>query len=55
MSYNSRRNILGAVPLAGEMAYHLWNVGYSTKKSGYSVNLIKKAKWPALYSIDEGD
>lgn len=50
MSYNSRRNVLGAITLGGKIAYHLWNLGYSVQKNNYSVTLLKKPKWHSQHS-----
>lgn len=46
VSYNSRRGILSAIPVAGKVAYHIFNIEYSRqKKTNYNVKLLKKAKW----------
>ena len=45
ITYNSRRNILAAIPLTEKIAYHLFDVGYSARKNSPSVKLLKKAKW----------
>ena len=43
MTYNSRRGFLGAIPVVGEIAYHLYNI--STSKAGNTVKLIRKSRW----------
>ena len=48
MSSNPRRSILGAVPIEGKIAYHLYN--FTTRKTGNSVQLIRKSKWHSKYS-----
>ena len=54
MAYNSRRNIFGAISLTGETPYHLYNIGYSSQKSGYSVKLLKQSKWQSRNSAAYG-
>jgi hypothetical protein len=55
VSYNSRRNILGAITLLGKIGYHLFECGYDNQKSIYSVKLLRKSKWPSQFSIDQGN
>ena len=50
IAYNSRRGILGAVPLKKEISYHLFNVGSNTAKTKDIVKLIRKSKWHSQYS-----
>ena len=45
MAYNSRRGILGALPIREKINCHLLNIGYSKLKSHCDVKLIKKLKW----------
>ena len=46
VTYNTRRNILGALSVTDKISYHLFNVEYSQKeKSSYNVRVLKKAKW----------
>lgn len=53
VTYNSRRGFLGAIPLEGKIAYHLYHIGYSGKKSGYGVKLLRKSKWCSQFSIED--
>lgn len=50
MTYNSKRNILGAITLGEKTAYHLFDIGYSKQKGNYSAKLLKKFKWHPEYS-----
>ena len=54
VTYNSRRNLLCAIPLAEKAAYHLWDLGYSGQKSNYGAKLLKKSKWQSQYSSRRG-
>lgn len=45
MTYNTRRNFLGAIPIGERIAYHIFDTGYSRSKSGCSVKLLRKTKW----------
>ena len=49
ITYNSRRGILGAVPLYGKISYHLFNVGSHVSKTNDIVKLIRKSKWHSQY------
>ena len=50
ITYNSRRSILGAVPLAQKISYHLFNVGSNASKTKDIVKLIRKSKWHSQQS-----
>lgn len=45
MSYSARRNLLSAISIQGKIAYHLFNIEYSSHKSNYNVKLLRKSKW----------
>ena len=45
ITYNSRRGIIGAVPLYGKISYHLFNVDSNASKTKDIVKLIRKSKW----------
>ena len=45
ITYNSRRSILGAVPLNKKISYHLFNVDSHASKTKDIVKLIRKSKW----------
>ena len=49
---NPRRRILGAIPVTGEIAYHLFDL--TTGKTGNIVKLIRKSRWHSQHSADEG-
>ena len=44
ITYNSRRGILGAVPLKEKISYHLFNVDSHASKTKDIVKLIRKSK-----------
>ena len=50
ITYNSRRGILGAIPLDQKISYHLFNVGSNASKTKDIVKLIRKSKWHYQYS-----
>ena len=50
ITYNSRRGIIGAVPLYGKISYHLFNVGSNASKTKDIVKLIRKSKWHSQHS-----
>ena len=50
ITYNSRRGILGAVPLDNTISYHLFNVGSTASKTNDIVKLIRKSKWHSQQS-----
>ena len=45
MTYNSRRNIFGAIPLRGNIVYHLFKVDVGASKLKDIVRLCRKTKW----------
>ena len=49
MTFNERRNILGSVFGGEKVGYRLHNINYSAQKGRYSVQLLRKSKWPAQY------
>ena len=49
ITYNSRRGILGAIPLEQKTSYHLFNVGSNASKTKDIVKLIRKSKWHSQY------
>ena len=50
ITYNSRRSILGAVPLERKISYHLFTVDPNASKTKDIVKLIRKSKWHSQYS-----
>ena len=50
ITYNSRRGILGAVPLKEKISYHLFNVDSHASKTKDIVKLIRKSKWHSQHS-----
>lgn len=55
MTYNSKREILGAISTSEEIAYHLWKIEYSRQNSNDSVKLLKKGKWHSQYDIGDSE
>ncbi len=55
VTYNSRRSILGAIPVAGRIAYHLFNVDAKASNAGDIVKLKRKSKWHSQYSTRQGN
>ena len=53
VTYNSRKSILGAIPVGGKIAYHLYN--FSAGKTENTVQLLRKSKWHSQYSTAEGN
>ena len=49
ITYNSRRGILGAIPLEKEISYHLFNVDSKVSKTKNIVKLTRKSKWHSQY------
>ena len=54
LTYNTRRNVLGAIPLTGKIAYHLWIIEYSGQRSNYDIKLLRKSRWPVQHKVDTG-
>lgn len=52
--FNARRSILGSIPLEGKIAHHLHSIEYSGQKGSYSVQLLRKSKWPAKFKTKRG-
>ena len=55
ITYNSRRSILGAVPLNEKISYHLFNVGSNASKTKDIVKLLRKSKWHSQQSNHQHD
>ena len=51
VTYNSRKSILGAIPVGGKLVYHFYN--FTTKKTDNIVKLTRKSKWHTQYSTNE--
>ena len=51
LTYNPRRNILGALSVRDKIAYHLFNIGHTRQKNKDDVKLLKKLKWPEEYDF----
>ncbi len=54
LTYNSRRSILGAIPVAGRITYHLFTINNSALNAGGIVKLNRKSKWHSQYSPENG-
>ncbi len=55
VTYNPRRSILGAIPVAGRIAYHLFTIDASASNAGSVVKLNRKTRWSQHYSTQEGN
>ncbi len=55
VTYNSRRSILGAIPVGGRIAYHLFTIDTSASNAGGIVKLNRKTRWSQHYSTQEGN
>lgn len=55
VTYNSRRNILGAIPINGKVSYHLFNVDISGSNTNDVVKLSRQSKWYDQHVSSEGD
>jgi len=55
VTYNSRRGILGAIPAAGRISYHLFTFDTSASNAGGIVKLNRKSKWHSEYSTQQGN
>ena len=49
LAFNAKGHIIGAMPLQGKIAYHLFKVDRDNSKNSYSVNLVRKSKWHPRY------
>ena len=48
-TYNTKRNLLGAISLSGKIAYHIFTVDANCPKIKESVRLTRKSKWHSQY------
>ncbi len=53
VTYNSRRSILGAIPVSRTIAYHLFTIDTNDSNAGDIVKLARKTKWHSQYSTQE--
>ena len=53
VTYNPRRNFLGAICVGGKIAYHLYK--FDTSKPDGIVKLIRKSSWHSQYNSEEGN
>lgn len=54
VTYNVRRNILGAIPVGGQIAYHLFTVDDYASDPNNIVKLNRKSKWHSQNSTHIG-
>ena len=47
MTVNPRRSILGVIPVAGKISYHLFSIDTTAEKVA---KLSRKSKWPSQYN-----
>ena len=45
MAYNSRRELLGAIPVHEKITYHLFDIGYEGKSNSYRAKLLRNTRW----------
>lgn len=45
VTYNARRNILGAIGLQGKIEYHLFSIQSGNQKDNHTLKLLRKARW----------
>ncbi len=55
VTYNSRRSILGAIPVAGRIAYHLFTIDTGASNAGGIVKLNRKTRWSPYFSTQDGN
>ncbi len=55
VAYNSRRRILSAIPVAGKIAYHLFNVDANASKTSNIVKLNRKSKWHSQHGTQKSN
>ena len=53
VTYNPRRNLLGAMCVGEKTAYHLYN--FDTSKSDGIVKLFRKSGWHSQYSTKKSN
>ena len=49
LTYNTKRNLLGAISLGGKIAYHIFAVDANYLNIKESVKLIRKSRWHSQY------
>ena len=54
ITYNTKRNLLGAISLNKKIAYHLFTVDAICLNLKECVKLTRKSKWHSQYSNKEG-
>ena len=50
LTYNTKRNLLGAISLSGKIAHHLFSVDTDCVNTKESVKLLRKSKWHSQYT-----
>ena len=53
LTYNTRRNLLGAISVGGKITYHLFSVNTNCVNVKESIKLMRKSKWHSQYSNEE--
>ncbi len=54
VTYNSRRSILGVIPVTGKIAYHLFSINTGASSTEEIVKLSRKSKWHSQNSVLAG-
>lgn len=52
ITYNPRRNLLGAIPIGGQLAYHLFKINTDAAKTSKPediVKVVRQSKWHSQY------
>ena len=53
MTYNTKQNLLGAICISEEIAYHLFSVDVHCSDTKNSVKLIRKSRWHSQHSKEK--
>ena len=54
MTYNSKRRLLGAIPVYQNVAYHVFELESDASTNTHNAKLLRKSKWHSQYSTSEG-
>ena len=54
LTYNTKRNLLGAISLSGRISYHLFFVDTTCLNIKESIKLLRKSKWDPKYANMKG-
>lgn len=54
-TYNTRRNILGAIPITGKIAYHMFQIDTYASNRDAVARLCRKPKWYEQQKYSRGN